>query len=197
MKKINLKELREKLPNEFLKGLSINYSDLLLELRAFFKPFDNEIRNIVEQINKLHKIKAFFPDTEITGMLYDTQSGWIFKTEDFRDFLTNENQLKIHKGLLYEKNQRLSKYLEENNIKEVSIEVTDENVTEELDLKEENKSLLMEDTEITDVRDYGYQKSADNENASFPITLPKIQVPKIFIPKIKIHLPKSSRDKGD
>jgi len=197
MKNINPKELREKLPNEFLKGLSINYSDLLLELRTFFKPFDNEIRNIIEQINKLHKIKAFFPDIEITGMLYDTQSGWIFKAEDFRDFLIDKNHLKIYKGLLYEKNLQLSKFLEENYSAEASIDLTDENLVEELELKEEDKSLLMEEPEFTDVRDEEHQKSIDNEDTSFQVKIPKIQIPKIFIPKIKIHIPKTNRDKGD
>lgn len=197
MTKMNLKKLREELPNEFLKRLSRNYSDLLLELRNFFKPFDNEIRNIIEQINNLHKIKAIFPDIEITGMLYDTQTGWIFKSENFRDFLIHENHLKIYKGLLYEKNQQLSKFLEENNDKEALIELADEIEVEELDLKEENDSLLIEETKITNVREDKLQKSVDNENASFQITMPKIQVPKILIPKIKIHLPKSVKDSDD
>jgi len=81
MTKINIKELRQKLSNEFLKRLSINYSDLLSKLYNFFKPFDNEIRNIIKQMNDLQEIKVYFPDVEITGMLYDIKSGWIFRNE--------------------------------------------------------------------------------------------------------------------
>jgi len=197
MAKINLKELREKLPNKFLKGLSTNYSELLLELENFFKPFDNEIHNIIKQINNLQKIRAFFPDIEITGMLYDTQTGWIFKSKDFRDLLIDENHFKIYKGLLYEKNQQLSKFLEVNNNKEASIELVDKSSVTDLNFKEDIDSLEVEETNITTVKDDELQKPDYNENASFQITMPKIQVPKIYIPKIKIHLPNSVKNKDD
>lgn len=198
MAKINLKELNVDFPNEFLKDLSRTYSERLLELNNFFKPFKNEIRNIIEQINNLQDIKAYFPDIEITGMLYDTQTGWIFKSEDFKDLLINQNHLKIYKGLLYEKSQQLSKILNVNNKNaEISKESVKENRVNESNLKEEIDSLEIEETNITTIRDDELQKFVDNKNAGFQITMPKIQVPKIHIPKIKIHLPNSVKNKDD
>ncbi len=196
MTKMNLNELRKQLPNKFLKRLSLNYSDLLSRLYDFFKPFDNEIRNIIEQINDLQELKAFFPDIEITGMLYDTQTGWIFKSEDFKDLLIKENHFKIYEELLYEKKQNLSKFLEVNNNK-ISKENVDEIQDNELNLQQENDYPEIEETNIENIRADELQKSVDNENARFQIIMPKIQIPKIRIPKLKIHVPSSAKDKDD
>jgi carbonic anhydrase len=191
MTKINIKELREKLPNEFLKRISINYSSLLSKLYDFFKPFDNEIRNIINQINDLQEIKTFFPDVEITGMLYDTKTGWIFKQEDFRDLLIRENQFKIYKGLLYDKNQQLSKFLEaDNNKYQKSKEGDDEIQVSEITLQEETDFLEIEETNIGAIENDELQKSIDIDSTGFQIRMPKIQGPKIFIPKVNIYRPK-------
>jgi len=199
MTKMNLNELRKKLPNKFLNRLSLNYSDLLSKLYDFFKPFDNEIRNIIEQINDLQELKAFFSDIEITGMLYDTQTGWIFKSEDFRDLLIKENHFKIYEGLIFEKNQKLSKFLKlnNNNINEASKEVVDKNQDDELNLKEEIDSLKTEERCIISIREDELQKSDDKENIVFQIKMPKIQVPKINIPKLKIYIPNRAKVKDD
>ncbi len=194
MTKINIMELRKKLPNEFLKRLSINYSDLLSKLSNFFKPFDNEIRNIIKQMNDLQELKAFFPDVEITGMLYDTQTGWIFTKEDFRDLLIEENHFKIYKGLLIEKSQRLSKFFEVNNNK-VSNENVDEIQVSNLNLQEKSNSIEIEEKNIATIEIDELQKSIDNENDAFKIKMPKIQIPKIYIPKLKVHIPRSSKIK--
>ncbi|MFX0103918.1 MAG: carbonic anhydrase [Candidatus Hodarchaeota archaeon] len=183
MTKINLKELRDKLPNEFLKSLSIKYSELLLELKNFFKPFDNEIRNIIMQINKLQKIKTFIPDIEITGMIYDTRTGWIFKSDDFKDLLIDKNHFKIYKGLLYEKVERFSKFLEEDNsIYQKSKELDDEIQVDDL--------MELEEKNIGPIENDKLQKSIDIDYARFQIRIPKIQGPKIYIPKVNIYKPK-------
>lgn len=178
MTKINLKELREKLPNEFLKKFSSNYSEILLELQSFFKPFDNEIRNIIDQINELNKITNFFPNLEITGMLYDTSTGWIFKSEDFKDLLITQNHSKIYKGLLYKKEQRLLEFLD-STINQESAEIIDEIQVNELIVEEETDFSKKEEKDIV-----------TNEHTRFPIKMPKIQVPKIYIQKVNIFKPK-------
>ncbi|UCC20286.1 MAG: hypothetical protein JSV62_03090 [Promethearchaeota archaeon] len=178
MTKINLKELREKLPNDFLKKLSRNYSEILLELQNFFKPFDNEIRNVIEQVNELNKITNFFPNLEITGMLYDTKTGWIFTSEDFKNLLITQNHLKIYKGLLYEKDQKLSKFLQ-STINHESKGAIDEIQVNELPIEEETEFPKIEEKNV-----------AVKENLGFEIKMPKIQVPKIFTPKIYIFKPK-------
>jgi len=183
MTKLNLKMLREKLPSEFLKTFSRNYSEVLLELHSFFKPFNNEIRNVIEQINDLNKIRKFFPDVEITGMLYDVQTGWIFKGEDFKDLLRSQNDQKNYKALLYEKNQKLAKFLEENTkIYQNTKESVDKIQVNELELQEEITSVINETDEL--------KNSGEDQSTKFQLKMPKFQFPKIIIPKINIYRPK-------
>ncbi len=184
MTRININELRQKLPNKFLKRLSINYSNLLSKLSDFFKPFDNEIRNIIQQINNLQEIKALFPDVEIIGMLYDIQTGWIFRQEDFRDLLIKENHFKIYKGLLFEKNQQLSKFLKsnsnENIINQTPKEIIDEPQVNEMNFQE------IEAPDKAPIRNDELQTTVENKKVDFQIKMPKIPVPKIYIPKINV-----------
>jgi len=196
MTKINIMELRKKLPNEFLKRFSINYSDLLSKLSNFFKPFDNEIRNIIEQMNDLQEIKVYFPDVEITGMLYDIKSGWIFTKEDFRDLLIEEDHFKIYRGLLSEKSQQLSKFLEAHDvIKKAPEELVNGPQINEINFQEENCTLEKEEKNIADIVDIDFKKAVDDDKEGFQLKMPKIQIPKIYIPELKIHIPRSFKNK--
>jgi carbonic anhydrase len=189
MTKINMNEFRQNLPNDFLRRMSNNYSSLLSKLYDFFKPFDNEIRNIINQINDLQEIQRLFPEVEILGMIYDIRTGWIFTQENFRDLLIKENHSMIYNGLLFEKNQQLTIYFKSDDIEQnqVSSDSVDESEVKEMsfDLEEEieeSRNTINENGEI--------QKSIDNENDLFQLKMPKIQVPKIYIPKIRIYKPK-------
>ena len=70
MLKINLTELRKKLPSKFLSSLSKNYTDLLPKLRDFFKPILDVIQNMKEQIKTLGKIKDFYPEIQKAPCFY-------------------------------------------------------------------------------------------------------------------------------
>ncbi|MFW9999639.1 MAG: carbonic anhydrase [Candidatus Hodarchaeota archaeon] len=198
MTKINIKEFRQNLSNEFLKRLSINYSDLISKLYNFFKPFDNEIRNTIQQINALQEIKTYFPDVEVTGMIYDIKSGWIFTKEDFRDLLIEENHTKIYSGLLYEKTQRLSKFIETSNLSKQETELVVNAIkNSDLDVLNENDFLEKEDINIEDTNDDDFQNAVEDDEDGFELKIPKVQVPKISIPKLKIYIPSSFRKKED
>ena len=123
-------------------------------------------------------------------MLYDTQTGWIFTSENFRDLLINQNHMKIYKGLLYEKNQQLSKFLQINNNNELPKEEIEKNQLDESKLEQEIEPLELEDMSIDTAEEDKPQKSIDYEDITFEIKMPKIQVPKIYIPKISIHTPR-------
>jgi carbonic anhydrase len=193
MTKVNINELRQKLPNEFLKRLSNNYSNLLSKLFDFFKPFDNEIRNILKQINDLQEIKQLFANVEIIGMLYDNRNGWIFKQEEFRDLLIKENHSKIYNGLLFEKNQQLSKYLNvnKNELEEESRDPVDEVKFNEINLQEGPFFQEIEESSDTTIDNDEIQRSIEVKNVLFQIKMPKIQIPKIYIPKVKLYKPKA------
>ncbi|MFW9972672.1 MAG: carbonic anhydrase [Candidatus Odinarchaeota archaeon] len=186
MTKIDIKRLREKLPNEFLKRLSINYSDLLSKLFDFFKPFENEISNVIKQINSLQDIRRFFPEIEIIGMLYDTQTGWVFKQENFRDLLIKENHFKIYKGLLYEKDRKLAEFLNSSKIVKKPERLADE--IQGSGSKSEEETVLQEIAN-TSFKNNREQILDDHENIGIQIKMPKIQVPKIKMPKITIYKP--------
>ncbi|MFX0007698.1 MAG: carbonic anhydrase, partial [Candidatus Hermodarchaeota archaeon] len=192
MTKIDIKELRQNLPNEFLKRLSNNYANLLSKLSDFFKPFDNEIRNVIKQINDLQEIRSIFPDVEIIGMLYDIQKGWIFTQEEFRDLLIKENHSKIYNGLLFEKNQQLSEYLATNKSvlkKEIS-ETVDEPKNIESGLQEAPVVQEIEESNDSVIDTDEFKTSILSDNVLFQIKMPKIQVPKIYIPKVNLYKPK-------
>ncbi|MFX0037396.1 MAG: carbonic anhydrase, partial [Candidatus Hermodarchaeota archaeon] len=193
MTKINLKELRDKLPNDFLRRLTTNYSVLLTKLNDFFRPFDNEISNIIRQMNSIQEIKAYYPDVEIAGMLYDTQTGWIFKQEDFRDLLSKDNQFRNYKEMIFKKSQELTKFLKINNIynnDQDLKELDDKERLDKLKLKGEIESLEFDEKSTTNIEEDDNQKSNENENSSFQLKIPKFQVPKIYIPKVNIYTPK-------
>ncbi len=182
MTKINMTELRKEIPYEFLKQLSTRYSDFLSNLNDFFKPFDNEISNVIHQINDLQIIRPFFPDVKVIGMIYDTQTGWIFKQDDFRDLLINENHSEIYDKLITEKKQQCSKFFEAKDINLEEKEIFDESKH-----KEEFELLKVIEPNITISR----------EDSELQLSMPKIQIPNIYIPKIKIHIPRSSKVQKD
>ena len=192
MTKINLQELRQNLPNEFLKRLSNNYANLLSKLQDFFKPFDNEIRNVIKQINDLQEIRSIFPDVEIIGMLYDIQNGWIFTQEEFRDLLIKENHSKIYNRLLFEKNHQLSEYLNLNKsaLKKESSEILDEPKIIETNMQEAPIVQEIEESNDNFIDNDEFKTSILSENVLFQIKMPKIQVPKIYIPKVNLFKPK-------
>ncbi len=196
MTKIDIKELRQNLPNEFLKRLSNNYSNLLSKLFDFFKPFDNEIRNIINQINDLQEIKSIFSDVEIIGMLYDIQNGWIFKQEEFRDLLIKENHSKIYNGLLFEKNEQLSEYLNLNRdiLKQNSRESVDEPKINETNMQEATHVQEIEESSDVIIENAEIQRFISSESLLFQIKMPKIQVPKIYIPKVNLYRPKVKKN---
>ena len=197
MPKINLAELRMKLPSKFLSSLSRNYSDLLPRLRDFFKLFRNEIINIKEQIKSLEKIKDFFPETEITGMLYDVNTGLIFEYDIFKDYRIAENFKEKYKEMLIKKKVQFTDFLDKFEEENVSIDDS-KDLSQEGQLNEVEISAISERTEenkdnliITqeEIKRYHY-----DDMQTF---IPKIKVPKIQFHGVKIYIPKRFREKRE
>ena len=182
MTKISLSDLRLKLPSKFLSRLTSDYSNLYSELKKFFKPFSNEIQNILEQIKRLETIKDLYPEIEITGMLYDIETGWIFKYKEINDLSIPENFFKRYKGKIEEKIQQLIQFKEEGNKeKELS-----EELFEEINVDDRKK---VEEFDIENNQNIKVQKPFLNEDTGILIKMPKVQVPTIYIPKLKIYKP--------
>ena len=195
MKKINLTELRMKLPSKFLSQLSKNNQNILSELKSFFIPFSNEIKNLIEQIKSLQTIQDLFPEIEITGMLYDTKTGWVLKYDEFKELDSLENFNKTYEGIIQKKIQQLNKYLEE--LKKEFKELGENKINEEVMLNEEKDSISAEEDNMIKVQNDEFQTLFQKRSNRIHIKLPTIQVPKIHFPKLKAYLPKYTKNRDD
>ncbi len=192
MLKINLTELRQKLPSKFLSSISKNYTDLLPRLRDFFKPILDEIQNIKEQIKALEKIKDFYPEIEITGMLYDVKTGLVFEYEKIKDHRDVESFNKNYKGILITKKNQfidlLGKIEEENIIIEDSNDLSQKEEPNEAELSTiSERNNEHKDTPILENMVYKDDK--------IQTIMPKINVPKIKFHGVKIYIPKIVKEK--
>ena len=183
MAKISLSDLRLKLPSKFLSRLSPDYSNLYSELRNFFKPFSNEIQNVVDQIKRLETIKDLYPEIQTTGMLYDTETGWIFNYQELNDFLHQKNYIKRYEEKIQAKNQQLIQFYEKINQKRESAE----DLIEEIDVIEKKE---IKENDIANTQIEQIQNPISIDDIATLLKMPKIQIPKIYIPKIKIYKPK-------
>ena len=104
MTKINLLELKKNVPHEYFLPLSKVTTELFRETKEFFKPFNDELINIKQQVETLQKLQVHKPEIKIIGMLYDVDTGWIFEydrikeltsIDDFREQYENESILVI------------------------------------------------------------------------------------------------------
>jgi carbonic anhydrase len=182
--KISLKELRDKLPTEFLSQLSKNYSLVLTELNNFFKPFSNEIENVKSQIKNLDTIKSLYPKIEITGMIYDIKTGLVFEYDLFKDYKSFENYKKVYQELIVNKKDQFTNFIINNKLENISSDISNK-IPQEIKLNETDGSSSLE-------------MSKDNEESNeikIKSIMPRISVPKIQFHKVKIYIPTAVRKK--
>ena len=197
MLKINLTELRKKLPSKFLLSISKNYTDLLPRLRDFFKPILDEIQNIKEQIKTLGKIKDFYPEIEITGMLYDIKTGLVFEYEKFKDFRDVESFNKNYQGILINKKNQFTDFLVKNEAESLPIDDSKDlsQMNELNEVKSSSSSGIKEENKDTPTLENEEIKVYNNNKIQ--TIIPKIIVPKIQFHGVKIHIPKRFSEKTE
>ena len=195
MTKINLKEYRDKLPSEFLSQLSKYYAVVLSELNNFFKPFNNEVENIIQQIKNLNTIKKFFPEIEITGMLYDVKTRLVFEYDLFKDYKPIENfEKKYQEMIIYKKNQFQNF---SNNIK------SEENSSDKIKYSQKENELVKDESysnqqvsqEIRNSSIHNNEQSEEINIKSMMSIMSKISIPKIQLPKVKVYIPNIVKEK--
>ncbi|MFW9987504.1 MAG: carbonic anhydrase [Candidatus Odinarchaeota archaeon] len=197
MTKINLNEFREKLPIKFLSSLTQNYHEHLLKIRNFFKPFLDEIKNIKEQIKSLELIKEFYPETEITGMLYDVNTGLVFEFDILKEYEDIESFKKDYKEILIQKKNRIIELLEESETEEPPIEDLNENI-QYGELHEVDNCFISENNEklkkVSKIEHADFKEKLKDSNLNI---VPKISIPKIQFHGVKIYIPKISKEKKE
>ena len=114
MTKINLKRLKLKLLPASQEFICREGHNPLTELRDFFEPFIDEMENIKNQIEELKNFKGIPGDVEITGMLYDIDTGWVFDYEMIKELKFVENFGKKYRDMLYMKRIEFVDFLDLN-----------------------------------------------------------------------------------
>jgi len=192
MTKISLLDLKQEVPREFFPYTSKRPLDLFNETRKFFQPFNDELRNVKQQIEILRKLQVHKPEVKITGMLYDVETGWVLEYDRFKDLASIEDFREHYKTILRDKQFHFIDFLEM---------IEDEIITaEDLDkMKREKEPNETEEILIDTVLNISEEVPTDNQNQylNTPTILTKIQIPKINFPGVKIHIPKIYRKRNE
>ena len=202
MKKLRLHDLTNKLTDSAIKKIGRSGTNFYLELLKFFKAFSDEIKNIENQVYKFRNGREIPTDIKIMGMLYDPNTGWVFRNEELKRYSNYEDFAKDYRNILQTKKYELIDYIESHQ-DEIIGESVLQDVERLIDIDENRKNIYP--TEITKNQESVISdklKEIPNEtpilNAnkivsrgvrSNLVSIPKIKIPKIFVPKIKVHVP--------
>lgn len=189
MTKIDIADLKARLYSKSLEFICRSGFNPLIELRNFFKPFIDELENVKNQIEILKKFQGIPSDIEITGMIYDVDTGWVFEYNILKDLKFIENFGKNYRNILYEKRLQFVDFIEahENQIVNSGglIEKSGDGIKIEGNDGIEVQNLLTHE-KVNDTPNN--QKLEENDQVLFEF--PNVKVPKIILPKITIHIPK-------
>ena len=202
MKKLRLHNLTNKLTDSAIKKIGRSGTNFYLELLKFFKAFTDEIKNIENQVYKFRNAREIPTNIKIMGMLYDPNTGWVFRDEELKRYSKYEDFAKDYRNILQTKKYELIDYIESHQ-DEIIGESVLQDVERLIDIDENRKNIYP--TEITKNQESVISdklKEIPNEtpilNAnkivsrgvrSNLVSIPKIKIPKIFVPKIKVHVP--------
>jgi carbonic anhydrase len=202
MKRLHLGNLLDKLTDSAIKKIGRTGTNFFLELQKFFRTFTDEIKNIENQVQKFRNAREIPPDIKITGMLYDPNTGWVFRDEKLKLYSNYENFAKDYQKILQGKKFELVDYIEDNEDEIIGEGVLQE-VEELMEINENREKIqLVEST--NDQESINSSKLDDNPDKTTVLnavkivssrihsnlySIPKIKIPKIFVPKIKVHVP--------
>ncbi len=195
MTKIQVSKLRDKFSNAFVYSISEN-NDSITGVRKFLKVFNDEIRNVNKQLDILRKSPRIPDDVEITGMIYDPATGWVFN-EDIMDRCQNTDSLmRNYKTILAKKKEQLTSFLRTMDLDD-SQEITEDiEVYDFIDVKHEDtqNDLNCEETpdgEKIDLLEVLKQKTEmfNSLQDQKIFDMVKIRVPRIYFPKINVRVP--------
>jgi carbonic anhydrase len=210
MKKIHFNELRNIIPIEFLRELGKSSVDLRFSLQKFFKAISDEILNIKNQVSRLKANKGIPNNVKIIGMLYDPDTGWVFKEEEFNHYQSYENFMHNYKDLIRRKQLNHIDFLEtiESEIvgpKRIETEVETlklnkakigernvESKKHEGEVKEQEGSFYVEAKKILENKMEELNLPDLEKYMKMPL---KMQTPKIYVPKIKVYVPSIHKPK--
>jgi len=199
MKKLRLHDLTNRLTDSAIKKIGRSGTNFYIELLKFFKAFTDEIKNIENQVYKFRNAREIPTDIKIMGMLYDPNTGWVFRNEELKLYSNYEDFAKDYRNILQTKKYELIDYIESHQD-----EIIGEGVLQDgerlIDIDENRKNIppteIIKNQEsiINDKLEeipnetpiLNGNKIVSNGVYSNLISIPKI---KIFVPKIKVRVP--------
>jgi len=204
MKKLHVGNLIDKLTDSAIKRFMWSETNFYLGFQKFFKAFTDEIMNIKNQVQKFRKAREIPTDIKIMGMLYDPNTGWVFRNEELKHYSNYEDFAKDYRNILQAKKFELVDYIEDNEDEIIGEGFIQE--VEELMEINENKENTQQVESIINQESVMSYKLEEIPNETPPliantntivsrrvhsnlILIPKIKIPKIFVPKIKVHVP--------
>jgi carbonic anhydrase len=202
MKKLRLHDLTNKLTDSAIKKIGRFGTNFYLELLKFFKAFTDEIKNIENQVYKFRNAREIPSDIKIMGMLYDPNTGWVFRNEELKLYSNYEDFAKDYRNILQAKKFELVDYIESHQDEIIGEGVLQE--AEEIMEINENKENIQQVESIINQESVMSDKLEEITNETPPliankivsrrvhsnlVSIPKIKIPKIFVPKIKVHVP--------
>jgi carbonic anhydrase len=202
MKKLRLHDLTNRLTDSAIKKIGRSGTNFYIELLKFFKAFTDEIKNIENQVYKFRNAREIPTDIKIMGMLYDPNTGWVFRNEELKLYSNYEDFAKDYRNILQTKKYELIDYIESHQD-----EIIGEGVIQDgerlIDIDDNRKNIPP--TEITKNQESIINDKLEEIPNETPIlngnkivskgvysnliSIPKIKIPKIFVPKIKVRVP--------
>jgi carbonic anhydrase len=210
MKKIRISQLKDRLPIETLRRIGRQGTNVMLELQKYFRTFVDEIQNIINQVDRLRNNPEISTTVRVTGMLYDTTTGWVFDYQTIINQDLSERFMRNYNALIQNKKLKLIDFIEsiETEIiqgvpasKGMPIRPQyNENATEEgnpiQELKKEDlelpiKSLEGKSLNLDPLKLQELELDLNVLDKIHPFNKPKINIPKIYVPKVKVYMPKT------
>jgi len=187
--KINLTELKEKLYPKSRGLIFQKGNNPYSELRNFFEPFEDVLKNINEQVETLRDFKGFPSDVKIIGWLYDVHTGWVLETNRMKNYERIEDFMKDYTDFITKKDFELVDSLDSLKLKNIESKslIYEEGipvVNMEL-LKEKRYSHGAESEYIN----HNPQFNKKNLSENISIRGPRLTIPKVYVPEIKVIVP--------
>ncbi len=179
--------------DELIRNLGMNLTPS--KVREFFQPFVDDLMNITNQVQTLKDNRIISQKVEITGMLYDPNTGYVFEREYLEKFRFIEAFQKNYLNLIQKKKSR---YLYHHPQKKDASPLKE-------DINQKNQTIDNSNNELLDnIQENRLGEEAESELTSIQAPLDQsrdfqtgisMKLPKINIPKINIHVPQVYKKK--
>ncbi|MHA2475169.1 MAG: carbonic anhydrase, partial [Promethearchaeota archaeon] len=194
MARLNLLDLQSKIPLEFLPSLKRNTLDIFAEVKDFFKPIVNEVRNVRDQIALISNIfrnnrRKLSRSIQITGLLYDVNTGLIFEHDKFSKLISMEDFKEKYQEIIYHKKIQFNKFL--ITIEKETTPPEEKKINILVDNLKQGENELIRESMIEKNENLLEEREVVKENINSPIIqnlMPRIQVPRIHFSGIKVYI---------